>query len=627
MPNASNEGLFAEFDAVSRDEWIAAIEASLHGGTVDRLMKRTYEGIEVGPIATAEDVADVEAVDTLPGQHPYLRGQSAAGYLAKPWLIAQALDIADPLEFNNALKLALANGQSAIRLDTHPNLETVADLQTAFAKTSLCRVPVFLPGGARALRTYRLLSDGFPADSLSQLSGCIGFDPLHSLAQAGTMNGEDFDKLAAHVRRVKEGSPQLGSIAVRTDVYHDAGANAVQELAIALATSVVYMRELIDRELKADFVAGKLHFFLSIGENFFMEMAKLRAIKRLWSQVVRAFGADVAAGKINLHVRTGQRNKTQLDPHVNMLRATTEALAGAIGGVDSIMVAPFDAPLGASNDFSHRIARNLQLILQNELQLTRLIDPAGGAWHVEKLSEELARKAWKMFQEIEAAGGILEALEAGSIQAQIEAISQQRQSDAAHGQSIIVGTNKYPNLQETLSFDEISEYERVVSSSVDQVKVAPLKPLRQADPFEQLRRRADDYRRQHGNSPQILLVGFGEASVCQQQLDVARECFAFGGFRCSDCGGQETIDAALQTLLESEAKACVLCANDDDMPEAVLSFIREVKARKPELSLIVASKPEGHEALKRAGVDDFVYRGADMVALNRRLQKRLGVDE
>ena len=441
------------------------------------------------------------------------------------------------------------------------------------------------------------------------------------------MNGNAFDELAVHVRGVNEASPQLGSIAVRTDVYHDAGANAVQELAIALATSVVYMRELIERDLKADFVAGKLHFFLSIGENFFMEVAKLRAIKRLWSQVVREFGADFAAGKINLHVCTARRNKSQLDPHVNMLRATTEALAAAIGGVDSIMVAPFDAPLGASNDFSRRIARNLQLILQNELQLTRLIDPAGGAWHVEKLSEELARKAWKMFQEIEAAGGILDALKDGSIQAQIEAISQQRQSDAAHGRSIIVGTNRYPNLQDTLPLDEFLEYEQDVSSSVDQVKVAPLKPLRQSDPFEQLRRLADDYRRQHGNLPQILLLGFGEADGCQQQLDLARECFAVGGFKCSDCGGQETVDAALQTVLESEAKACVLCANDDDMPEAVLSFIREVKARKPELSLIVASKPEGHEALKRAGADDFVYHGADMVALNRRLQKRLGVDE
>ena len=627
MSKASNKSLFAEFDALSRHEWIAAIEASLYGGTVDRLTKRTYEGIELGPIATAEDVADVEAVDTLPGQYPCLRGQSAAGYLAKPWLIAQALDIADPLEFNNALKLALANGQSAIRLDSNPKLETVVDLETALADTNLLRVPVFLPGGARAIRTHRLLSNGFPSDSLSQLGGCIGFDPLHSLAQAGTMNGHAFDELAAHVRSVNGASPQLGSIAVRTDVYHDAGANAVQELAIALATTVVYMRELIDRELRADFVAGKLHLFLSIGENFFMEVAKLRAIKRLWSQVVRAFGADLDVGKFNLHVRTGQRNKTQLDPHVNMLRATTEALAGAIGGVDSIMVAPFDAPLGASNDFSRRIARNLQLILQNELQLTRLIDPAGGAWHVEKLSEELARKAWKMFQEIEAAGGILDALKDGSIQAQNEAISQQRQSDAAHGRSVIVGTNKYLNLQETLPLDEFSEYERVDSNSGHQVKVAPLKPLRQSGPFVQLRRRADDYRREHGTLPQILLVGFGETSGCQQKLDLARECFAVGGFKCSDCGGQETVDAALQTVLESEAKACVLCANDDKLPEAILSFVREVKARKPELSLIVASKPEDHEALKRAGADDFVYRGADMVALNRRLQKRLGVAE
>lgn len=491
MTAANHTPLFAEFDRASREAWIAAIEQSLRGRSLDSLTTRSYEGIELSPVATAEDLDGISGCEGLPGQYPYLRGTRAAGYLQRPWLIAQEIDLPEPQAFNLALHDALANGQTAVVLGANPRIETVADLQTALAEIDLSRAPLLIADDARALNTCQLLSAAFGAEAVAQLSGCIGYDPLHKLALTGSAPSDIFERMAEHARDVNERSPRLGSIAVRGDAYHDAGASAVQELAIALATGVTYLREMTPRGLDVCQVAGKMHFFLSIGENFFMEIAKLRAIKMMWSQVARAFGGDDEAQKIQLHARCASRNKSQIDPHTNILRATSEAMAAAIAGVDSITVPPFDAALGESGPLSRRIARNLQLILQDELRLTELIDPAGGSWHVEKLTDQLAQAAWKMFQDIEAGGGLLAALQAGTIQARIARIAERRQSDLEAGDAVLVGVNAYLNPDEAIA----PPRDRAQPPAGDfadagAITAAPLKPRRLAESFEARRQSA-----------------------------------------------------------------------------------------------------------------------------------------
>ncbi|MCY4018711.1 MAG: methylmalonyl-CoA mutase subunit beta [Chloroflexi bacterium] len=483
MTTADHSALFAEFENVSRDEWIAAIEKSLRGRSPDSLTKRSYEGIDLFPVATAEDLDGISACLGLPGQYPYLRGTRAAGYRGRPWLIAQELDFPDPGAFNQALHDALANGQTAIALGSSPRIETVADLQTALSGIDLGQAPLFLADGARALKTCQLLCAAVPEATLARLSGCIGYDPLSGLARTGSAPSDIFERMVQHATDVKQMSPQLGCFAVRSDVYHDAGASAVQELAIALGTAVAYLRETTARGLDVSQAAGKTHFFLNIGENFFMEIAKLRAIKAMWSQVARAFGADDEAQKIRLHARCGRRNKSRLDPHINILRATSEAMAAAIAGVDSITVPPFDAPRGDSDNFSRRIARNLQLILQEELHLTELIDPAGGSWHIEKLTDQLAHAAWKMFQDIEAAGGMLAALQDGTIQAGIEAIAKRRQSDLEAGAAVLVGVNAYLNPDEASPPPRDQPPPAAVRVDASAIAALPLRPLRLAEAF------------------------------------------------------------------------------------------------------------------------------------------------
>ena len=483
----SATGLFAEFDAVTDDEWLAATEKSLRGRPFETLVTKTYEGLEIHPLTSANDLADIAHVDTLPGQFPFVRGTRAAGYRAHPWLIAQEIDIADPTRFNRALREALANGQTAIFLSAKNNFDSVDDISAAFADVALESLPLLLAGEERAITTYRLLKEYLGDDKIVDLRGCLGFDPLHGLAENGVLNEDLFAQMPEYVADEHDLFPALSFIAVRDDIYHEAGANAVQALALVAATATEYMRMMIEHGLAVNVVALQPQFFLSIGENFFMEVAKLRAIKVIWAQIVRAFGGAKRTQGISLHARTGRRNKTCLDPHVNMLRTTSEALAAAIGGVDSLTLAPFDAPLGPSNDFSRRVARNVQLILQQELQLTNLIDPAGGSWHVEKLTDQLARAAWQLFQEIEARGGLQMCLQTGFVQREIEAVAQQRLRDLESQEAVLVGTNMYADPNETLSIIQKRPQSSRDDSAVHARSAAiPLKPLRLAEPFETL---------------------------------------------------------------------------------------------------------------------------------------------
>lgn len=479
------EALFAEFQSAAREQWLNATLNSLSGETFDSLIKKTYEGIEIHPLPHADDLAGIAHHLSLPGQFPFARGATAAGYRASPWLIASELNISDPREFNHALKDGLANGQSAITIDDRLRLHEAADIRLAFAEIDLARCPLLVHADARAPQIYAWLGEALDGETLAQLRGCVGYDPLGNLARSGSMPEDAFERLAAHLRQVNDRSPQLGSIAISTAVYHDGGANAVQELALAIATGVAYLRELNRRGLPLEQVAPKLSFFLNIGENFFMEIAKFRAIRLLWAQVLRAFGLPNAARHMTVHARSGARNKSRLDAHVNLLRLTTEALSAAIGGVDSIALAPFDESLNISDDAS-RLSRNLQLILQEELLLVELIDPAGGAPHVEKLTDQLARAAWLRFQSIEAEGGLLKSLRAGTVQAEIQAVAQARRRDLASGHAVLVGVNRYTDSDPAPTAPGADGRPAAESASEP-----TLKAIRLAEPFEARREKSE----------------------------------------------------------------------------------------------------------------------------------------
>lgn len=482
-----SEALFAEFAPSTYEEWIASVRASMRGGAIESLTKRSYEGIEIDPLPHADALDGISHHHSLPGQFLFVRGSSAAGYRARPWLIAADLDINDPREFNAALRDGLANGLTAITIPDQLSLNDAADIRLALADINLARHPLIIHAGARAPEFFDLLGAALGDDTLSQLRGCIGYDPLTQLATSGAMPADAFDRLTAHVQKVGQRAPQLGSVGISTAAYHDAGANAVQELALAIASGVACLRELSQHGFATDDIARKIHLSFNIGENFFIEIAKFRAARLLWAQVMRALGAENEARHMKIHARSGRRNKSRLDAHTNLLRLTTEALSAAIGGVDSISLSPYDQPLGAATAFSRRLSRNLQLILQEELRLVELIDPAGGAWHVEKLTDQLARAAWSYFQEIEAAGGLVGSLHSGSIQADIKQTAARRQQDIASGDAILVGVNRFVDaatLPPTQPSRGTMDANAAADAAADAAGAQPLPPIRLAAPFE-----------------------------------------------------------------------------------------------------------------------------------------------
>lgn len=470
------EALFAEFETPTYEDWVAAARASLRGKSLESLVTRSYEGIDIDPLPHAERAADI-----MPRQYRYARG---AGQRARPWLIANEIDIAEPGEFNAALQEALANGQTAITISDSLRLEQADDVRTALADIALERFPIFARSSGRAPEIYQLMLQALNKSDLRRLRGSVGYDPLGAAVVSGSMPADAFDALASHLQRVGAGSPQLGSISVDTSPYHAAGAHAVQELAIALATGVAYLRALGKHGLNAQMVACKMQVFMGIGENFFIEVAKFRAIRSLWGQVLRAFSVSTPDQRLRLQARSGLRNKTRRDCHVNLLRLTSEALAAALGGVDGISLPAFDAPLGTSDAFSRRLSRNLQLILQEEAQLTRLIDPAGGAWHIEALTEQLARRAWARFQDIEAQGGMSAVLQTGAIQAEIAAVAEQRRHDLASGDAIQVGANAFVNDAESLPATPEPTAAVSEEAVTGAISIKPLRTLRMAEAFE-----------------------------------------------------------------------------------------------------------------------------------------------
>ena len=362
---------FADFADSSYEDWLAALRESLAGGDLDELVKQMPEGIDIHPLPRPIDVAH-----GMPGAFPYMRGTSAN---AKPWLVAQEIAIDDPREFNAALRDALANGQTAIVLGDRPHLQTEADVRIALDGIDLARFPIYADDAG----ILPLLQAIRGADEIRQLRGCIG------------MASGDYDEMAERLRMVEAASPNLGCVNISAAALRDDGADAVRELAHVLTTGAAVMRGLMERGLSAGAVAKRLHVTLGIGGDFFMQVAKLRAVKSLWARMTRGCGAVGEARKIRLRAQCDMRDMPANSAHKNLLRQTVAALAAAIGGVDSLTLADYD---GREDDgLSRRITRNIQLILLLEAQVSRHIDAAGGSWHVERLTDELAKRAWAAF--------------------------------------------------------------------------------------------------------------------------------------------------------------------------------------------------------------------------------------
>ncbi|MDS4021595.1 MAG: methylmalonyl-CoA mutase family protein, partial [Candidatus Competibacter sp.] len=638
---------------------------------------------------------------------PYLRGTTPLGYVASSWDVAQELPYGTPAAFNDALRADLARGQNAVNLVLdRPTLagvdadqaeaddvgkgglsiSSVADLARALDGVDIENTPLFIQASTSALTFTALLAAlaRKQGKSLAKVRGAIGMDPLGQLARDGRLPRDldgIYDVMAQLATWARANAPQLQTITVQGSPYHNGGASTTQELALALATAVDYVRAMQARGLDIDDIAPRIRFSLSIGSNFFMEIARLRAARLLWAKIVQAFGGNEASQKMSLHARTSAWNQTVYDPHVNLLRATTEAFSSAVGGCDSLHISPFDELLRVPDEFSRRVARNTHTVLREESHITKTIDPAGGSWYVENLTDSVGRKTWAIFQEVEKQGGMAKALEAGWPQAQIADTAAKRAANLARRKDIFVGTNMYPNLKETRIEPAVVDAWAVQSERAAALKQyrananagqkqAALDALakagangieaaiqaalagatlgeiaqaaragakagptlnavhahRGAQAFEALRQAAETYVARTGQRPSVFLATMGPLTQHKGRADFATAFLGVGGFETIYPSGFSSPDEAAEAALGSTAKAVVICSTDPTYPEIVPPLVQKLKKAAPDLIVLLAGYPADHvEAFKAAGVDDFIHLNANCQALLSTLQKKMGV--
>ena len=624
--------------------WRKTVEAELKGAPFDKkLLTKTFEGITLKPLYTRADLAGrdehLAALSKPAGEAPYLRGTRAAGYASSAWEVAQEIPANTAEEYNKKLREDLMGGQNAavLRLDSPARpeglpLEAPGVIETALKDVDLSVLPVHINAGPDATKVANqyLALPGLRGVDASALTGSLTADPLGVWAAAGALPlslGGAFEALAAWTKRAAVVTPSLRTIGVDARLWADAGGSAVLELACALASSVEYIRALRDRGVPIEIIVPRLRVTFGAGPQFLMETAKFRAWRPLLVRAVVALGGTAGlAAQAAVNASTTRWDKTRLDAHVNMLRVTTEAFSAVLGGVDSLNVAPFDSldGIGGGDSFARRIARNVHALLAEEFGATAPADPVGGSWCIESLTDELARKAWAQFQEIEAAGGFAAALRAGLPQ-KIAAAGAKEKAQAVGTRRLgIVGTNLFPNLKET-PLAPLAK--RPVTGAWAQERIEPAACFRASAAFEKMRDASADYAKRTGKRPRVFLAKMGPLAQHKARADFTAGFFAPGGFEMVAKQTFATAAEAAQAAAESGVEIAVLCSTDETYPELVPAFASALKAAKPSVSLVLAGLPADkavQDAFTSAGVEIFIHLRAPVEETLANLLKKIG---
>lgn len=675
----------AEFPSISREAWREEATRSLRGGSFEkRLVSQTLDGIEIQPLYTEEDV-DSDLVAQYPATPPFTRGSRAVPADAA-WEIRQEFRRPDVRDANEEILLDLERGVSGIRIIPDSNfsastsnaghdgvvVRTADDFAVLMGGVHLSMIGTAIRGNANGLGALALLIQYADENSVGrdELRGTVGYDPLAQLAETGGLPARwEFwmETGAAMAAWTREHAPGIRPFEVSSVVWHEAGATEARELAFALGTATEYLRGMTENGLSVDDAARSICFFMASGRDTFIEIAKLRAMRKLWSRVVSLSGGDDQSQRLSMHVRTSRPTYSERDPWVNMLRATSQTFAAAVAGAESITVGAFDERVGHSDTFARRVARNTQLILRDESHLGRVVDPAGGSYYIESLTQTLADRSWAIFQNIEASGGLRAYIQSGKANADLESIGLEREKLVASRRLPVTGVSEFPNIDEELvrreapdavspsmgqggaagtasvalsrlsspalvdaaiadieagaSTDEIFE---VLASLPGTEESVPTDVHRYAALWEALRD-ATDRAAEHGERPRCFLANIGEIPDHRARATFAQNLFQAAGIRARNNDGFATPAEAVAAWRESGADIACICSTDAIYEQVVPELARGLKDAGA-VHVYVAGRPGEHErAWEDAGVDDFIYLGGEVLAVMTRALDDLGV--
>ncbi len=624
---ANKEKLFTEFTAPTTQEWLDKIQVDLKGADFQkRLVWRTNEGFNVQPFYRREDLANLKTPDALPGEFPFVRGNkkdSNAWYVRQNIMVDVAENASDATskikEANKKALDILNKGVDSLGFKLPGKLVSKETIEALLEGIYCDIIEVnFATCPRHSLELAQILVEFFQKKGYDKekVVGSIEFDPMQKMV----MKGKDVTPVLEFgpqlVETLKE-YPNFRCIAVDSDALNNAGAYIVQELGYALAWGNEYLQQLVDAGVDADLAAKSIKFNMGVSENYFMEIAKFRAARLLWAQIVKQYEpkSDDAC-KMIVNASTSAYNQTLFDSYVNLLRSQTEAMSAALGSVHSMVVTPFDAPYEEATDFSERIARNQQLLIKEESHFDRIVDPSAGSYYIEHLTDALATEAWKIFLKVEEEGGFLAAVKAGTIQDDVNATNVKRHGDAAKRKEFLLGTNQFPN------FTEKSEGKKAKACACgcgkdEKPAFKAINSTRLAADFEDLRIHTEETK-----VPTAFMLTIGNLAMRQARAQFSCNFLACAGYKVIDNLGFKTVEEGVDAALEAKADIVVICSSDDEYAEYAIPAFKYLNGRA---MFVVAGAPACMEDLKAAGIENYIHVKCNVLETLKEYNQKLGI--
>lgn len=613
------EKLFEEFSPVTTDAWMEQITIDLKGVPFEKkLVWRTKEGFDVQPFYREEDIKELSSIKVLPGEFPYVRSTKADNF----WLVRQELLIDGDLPtLNEKIQRLLGLGITAVGLhfmDEYVNKESITALLKGvdLKKVELNFYSCVKHAEAMAKAVVEAIPElGFSYD---EVRGSVNYNPYRRLLLRG-QHWDEWRETGVKVLRASEPLTHFTCFTIQSTCFVNAGAYIYQELGYALATGADMLHTFAEATGKSiGEIAEKIRFEMGIGSNFFMEIAKFRATRWLWALIVKANEeqASPKAMKAHIHAETSMWNKTAYDAHVNLLRTQTEAMSAAVGGVNSLTVLPFNIAYAATFDeFSERIARNQQLLLLEESHLGKVVDPSGGSYYVENLTNAIAQKAWKLFLEVEEEGGFYKVAFEGKVQASINASNNERHKAVATRKENLLGTNIFPNFTEKAGEEKLAALIPYQKRCDD---VEGLDFRRASSDFEELRTMTE----RSGKSPKVFMLTIGNLAMRLARSQFSSNFFSCAGYELIDNLGFKSIQDGVDAAIKANADIVVLCSSDDEYAEYAPQAFEALQGRIP---LVVAGAPACMEELKSKGIEYFIHVKVNVLETLQMFSHLLGI--
>lgn len=669
------EKLFNEFPPVSKEKWKEQVVKDLKGREFEKIIWNTYEDIDVMPFYTEQDLDALKfQTNSYPGEFPFVRGESSEG---NDWKINQEINHQDIGLANQLAKSVVNSGADSVSFVCLVDngeyvgvpIQNKNDMTRLLDGLDIEKTAIHFQSGNNSLALFSLYINEAKRKGidLKALAGSLNCDPFKELCLNGSfLNGEEdsFNVLRELVSYSNNLTPNFKVLKVNGSYFHESGASITQELAFTLASGVEYLDRLTEMDLTIDQISQQMLFCFSVSSNYFMEIAKLRAARLLWAQIVEQFEPKNESSKLmTIEVNNSSWNKTQYDPFVNMLRGTVETMAGALGGAGLITVRPFDAEYQTPDEFSLRMSRNTQLVLKNEAYLERVADPSGGSYYIENLTNSIAQESWKLFQEIEANGGFVKALKSGATQNAIKTTRTARDMNIATRKDTVLGVNQYPNSSESILSDikekhpgtKVEKSEQKISnedklsiefsteylssndsyigdllldrSNNSAFNIEPLEPYRGAQIFENLRLSTERHAHKTGRTPVVFLLTIGNPSMRSARASFSANFFGCAGYKIINNIGFDTTEDGVKSAIENKADIVVICSSDNEYKDFAPEIINKIKEHNSEIKIIIAGNPKEHlDKLEQAGVDDFIHVRTNAFEMLSKYQNILGIE-